>query len=118
MTDGPKRQKTRGLIAVHTGNGKGKTTAALGTAVRAVGYGRRVCFIQFIKGDWHSGELDTVRRLGIPVIDIYEVFKARDDPLAMYPFRMQGHYTEAGYALVADAVLEFIADQSIEPENR
>ena len=63
MTDGPKRQKTRGLIAVHTGNGKGKTTAALGTAVRAVGYGRRVCFIQFIKGDWHSGELDTVRRL-------------------------------------------------------
>lgn len=59
----PKRQKARGLVAVHTGEGKGKTTAALGTAVRAVGYGRRACFIQFIKGDWHSGELDAAKRL-------------------------------------------------------
>jgi cob(I)alamin adenosyltransferase len=56
-------QKSRGLIAVHTGNGKGKTTAALGTAFRAVGYGKRVCVIQFIKGDWHYGELDAAKRL-------------------------------------------------------
>ncbi len=56
-------QKSRGLVAVHTGDGKGKTTAALGTALRAVGYGKRVCVIQFIKGDWHYGELDGARRL-------------------------------------------------------
>jgi cob(I)alamin adenosyltransferase len=55
--------KSRGLVAVHTGDGKGKTTAALGTALRAVGYGKRVCVIQFIKGDWHYGELDGARRL-------------------------------------------------------
>lgn len=58
-----KSQKARGLVAVNTGDGKGKTTAALGTAVRAVGYGRKVCFIQFIKGDWHYGELDAAKRL-------------------------------------------------------
>ena len=57
------RVKARGLIAVNTGDGKGKTTAALGTAFRMVGYGKRVCVIQFIKGDWHAGELDAARRL-------------------------------------------------------
>lgn len=64
MSEETKRaKKARGLVAVHTGDGKGKTTAALGTALRAVGYGKRVCVIQFIKGDWHYGELDGARRL-------------------------------------------------------
>ena len=43
---------------VFTGNGKGKTTAALGLTFRALGHGHRVCFIQFIKGSWKYGELD------------------------------------------------------------
>jgi cob(I)alamin adenosyltransferase len=53
----------RGLLAVYTGNGKGKTTAALGLCIRAVGYGHRVAIIQFIKGSWHYGEKDGIRRL-------------------------------------------------------
>ena len=53
---------TKGLLIVYTGNGKGKTTAALGMAMRAAGHGLRVCFIQFIKGSWHYGELDGVKR--------------------------------------------------------
>jgi cob(I)alamin adenosyltransferase len=54
----------KGLIIVFTGPGKGKTTAALGTAFRAVGQGLKVLMVQFIKGSWHYGELDACRMLG------------------------------------------------------
>ena len=54
----------KGLIIVNTGPGKGKTTAALGTALRAVGQGLRVLMVQFIKGSWHYGELDAAKILG------------------------------------------------------
>jgi cob(I)alamin adenosyltransferase len=54
----------RGLILVHTGAGKGKTTAAMGVALRAVGQGMRVLMLQFIKGSWHYGELDAVQAFG------------------------------------------------------
>ena len=52
----------RGLLIVFTGDGKGKTTAALGMAMRAAGHGMKVCFIQFIKGSWKYGELESVKR--------------------------------------------------------
>jgi cob(I)alamin adenosyltransferase len=54
----------RGLIIVNTGPGKGKTTAAMGTALRAVGQGLRVLMLQFLKGSWHYGELDAVKVFG------------------------------------------------------
>lgn len=53
-----------GLVIVYTGGGKGKTTAALGIALRAVGYNYKICMIQFIKGSWHYGEIDSSKRLG------------------------------------------------------
>lgn len=52
-----------GLVIVYTGKGKGKTTAALGIALRAVGYQKKICMIQFIKGSWHYGEMDSSKRL-------------------------------------------------------
>ena len=52
-----------GLVIVYTGNGKGKTTAALGLAMRAVGYNHKVCMLQFIKGSWHYGEMDSSKKL-------------------------------------------------------
>ena len=54
----------RGLILINTGPGKGKTTAALGTALRAAGNGMRVLVLQFLKGSWHYGELDAVQAFG------------------------------------------------------
>jgi cob(I)alamin adenosyltransferase len=53
----------KGLIIVYTGSGKGKTTAALGIALRAVGHGMKVGMIQFIKGEWYYGELTSAKRL-------------------------------------------------------
>jgi len=60
----------KGLLIVYTGPGKGKTTCALGTAFRAVGQGLRVLMVQFIKGSWHYGELDTAKLLGDDKIEI------------------------------------------------
>ena len=56
-----------GLTIVHTGDGKGKTTAALGLAIRAFGAGLKVLILQFIKGSRRSGELKALKLLGIEV---------------------------------------------------
>ncbi len=55
--------KTRGLLIVYTGDGKGKTTAAMGMALRAAGHGLKTLMIQFIKGSWKYGELESIRKL-------------------------------------------------------
>jgi cob(I)alamin adenosyltransferase len=57
------KTKDTGLIIVYTGNGKGKTTAALGLCVRACGYDLKVAIVQFVKGSWQYGELDGIKRL-------------------------------------------------------
>jgi len=53
----------QGLVVVITGNGKGKTTSALGMALRACGHNMKVCIIQFMKGDIHAGEWDGVKKM-------------------------------------------------------
>ena len=50
------RKNQKGLLIVFTGNGKGKTTASLGMALRTIGHGYKVAIIQFIKGGWNTGE--------------------------------------------------------------
>ncbi len=68
------REERTGLIMVHTGTGKGKTTAALGLAVRGAGYGFQTLMIQFIKGDRQYGELGGADMLA-PFLDILPMGK-------------------------------------------
>ena len=55
---------SKGLLIVHTGPGKGKSTAAFGLALRILGRGGKVGVVQFIKGAWHSAERDALLRFG------------------------------------------------------
>ncbi len=76
MTHGTK-QDNRGLVMVYTGDGKGKTTAALGLALRQVGWGRRVLFIQFMKGKGNVyGERIAAEKY-LPLLEIEQ--HGRDD---------------------------------------
>lgn len=68
------KKMKKGLLIVNTGDGKGKTTAALGLAMRAAGHGLKVCFIQFIKGSWKYGELEAVKKFS-DTIDFYVMGK-------------------------------------------
>ena len=72
--DGPGLQvytpkKKVGLIVVLTGYGKGKTTSAMGIALRAAGHKMKTCIVQFMKGDMHSGEMDGVKMLA-PFVEL------------------------------------------------
>ncbi|MEY4352008.1 MAG: hypothetical protein RLZZ609_249 [Cyanobacteriota bacterium] len=58
------RQLEKGLVLVFTGEGKGKTTAALGLVLRMLGHGEKVAVIQFIKGGWQPGEVAALQRFG------------------------------------------------------
>ncbi|MBX9816320.1 MAG: cob(I)yrinic acid a,c-diamide adenosyltransferase [Sphingomonas sp.] len=51
-----RRTLERGLLIVHTGNGKGKSTAAFGMALRSLGWGMQVAIVQYVKGKWETGE--------------------------------------------------------------
>ena len=56
------KTEERGLLIVHTGKGKGKSTAAMGLALRCLGHGMRVGIVQFVKGVWETGERDVLKR--------------------------------------------------------
>ena len=58
----------KGLLMVHTGAGKGKSTAAFGLALRMLGRGQRVGVVQFIKGAWHTAERDALAKFGEQIV--------------------------------------------------
>lgn len=58
------KTEERGLVIVHTGKGKGKTTAAMGMALRCVGHGYKVGIVQFVKGAWNTGERRALETFG------------------------------------------------------
>jgi len=58
----------KGLLILYTGNGKGKTTAALGLTIRAAGYGIPVLFLQFMKGQRQLGEIRAIEQMSLPIV--------------------------------------------------
>ncbi len=72
----PASAPRQGLVILYTGNGKGKTTASLGVALRALGHGWRVLIIQFFKGDWPIvfGEVEMGKRLA-PQLEVLQLGK-------------------------------------------
>jgi cob(I)alamin adenosyltransferase len=100
-----KRQR-HGLTVVYTGDGKGKTTAAVGLTVRAAGNKMRVLFVQFIKGSWKSGEREILRSL--PNVEVavtgrgFTIEGLRDPRIPM-----QAHHDAAmhGWTLARQAIL-------------
>lgn len=101
----PGRESRRGLVMVYTGNGKGKTSAALGALVRAVGYDWNACMIQFIKGSWHYGEMDGVKRLA-PNVEFIQAgqgfYKIVDDKL---PESVHRQAAQEGLLLAREKIL-------------
>ena len=68
------KDQKQGLVVIHTGDGKGKTTAALGIAVRAAGYKMKVLILQFVKGSWKYGEMNGVKMLA-PYVEMKQLGK-------------------------------------------
>jgi cob(I)alamin adenosyltransferase len=95
-------QNGKGLVQIFTGNGKGKTTAALGTILRAAGHGLKIFIVFFMKGDYSYGEYSTLARL--PNVDVTSFgFRSLTDPANIKPEEIE----QARLALAAarEAVL-------------
>jgi cob(I)alamin adenosyltransferase len=95
----------RGLTIIHTGDGKGKTTAALGLALRAAGHGERVLIRQFIKGRWTPGEVKALERLGESV-DLQALGRGfvRQDTLGPQEWREEQRAAREALARVGEEI--------------
>ena len=104
----------RGLVLVYTGNGKGKTTAALGLALRAWGQGLRVLMLQFLKGRWETGELKAAEKMdGFEVRPLGEGFVRLGDEAALPKHRAaaQRAFAEAWGAVTGGGYDMIILDE-------
>lgn len=86
----------KGLVRIFTGNGKGKTTAALGAVMRALGHGLRVYVVFFMKGDYPYGEFSILAKLSGVKMDSFG-FRCLTDPANIKPEEIE----QAGMALSA-----------------
>ena len=106
----------KGLIQVYTGDGKGKTTAALGLALRAVGHDLKVLFIQFMKGNINYGELESSKKLSPYLTMIQsgrETFVSKTDPDPVDRRLAQDGFDLAKRAIAGEAYDIIILDEII-----
>ena len=102
----PKKER-RGLTIVYTGDGKGKTTAAVGITVRAAGNRMHVLFVQFIKGSWKSGEREILRSLpGVEVAVTGRGFTIEGLRDPRIPMKAHQDAATTGWALARQAIAE------------
>ena len=94
----------KGMIQVYTGNGKGKTTASLGLALRAIGHGYRVYIIQFMKGDIEYGELISAKKLLSPYLTIKQMGRA-DFVNRENPEKLDIDWAKKAFKLAKEVVL-------------
>jgi cob(I)alamin adenosyltransferase len=109
-----------GLVLVYTGEGKGKTTAALGLAFRALGRGLRVAVLQFVKGRWPTGERALAER-GLPGLDwevLGEGFTWEGDDPAIHADAARAGWARARKVLEAGAHDVVILDEVMLPLSR
>lgn len=92
----------QGLVVIITGNGKGKTSSAMGMALRGCGHNLKTTIVQFMKGDLYSGEWDGVKRLA-PLVKLYHTGKGfcgiEGNP---YPYTEHRRNAQDAIALVKD----------------
>lgn len=111
-------RRRRGLVIVFTGDGKGKTTAAMGMALRATGNRMRVRVIQFIKGTWKTGEFEAVKALA-PYFEIvragrgFTIERLRDPRIPMEEHRAaaQAGLVQARESLASGALDLLVLDE-------
>jgi cob(I)alamin adenosyltransferase len=109
-----------GFVHLYTGDGKGKTTAAIGLAVRARGTGKRVFIAQFLKGR-QSGELEPLRQLGIDVVRTEEmkkfVFQMNDAERAQAKAACDACWAQAKTALLEHTHDLVVLDEAVDAVN-
>ncbi len=104
------------LVIVNTGDGKGKTTAALGTMLRALARGWRVCVIQFMKSDrWKTGEEKVARSLGVEWWTLGEGFTWEADDLKRMQMTAVAAWDEARQRIAAGAYDLVVLDELTYP---
>jgi len=114
----PARRSAPSLVLVNTGDGKGKSTAAFGTALRAVARGWKVCVIQFLKsGRWRTGEEEIGRRLGIDWNPLGDGFTWDSDDLEATKARAVGAWAAARRVLEGGDYQLVVLDEITYPMN-
>ena len=109
------------MLHIYTGNGKGKTTAAVGLAVRAAGAGMRVCFVQFLKNGT-SSEIAMLEKLGVTVMYTEGcqkfTFQMNEEELADLTEEHKSLVREAGRLVISDKIDMLVLDEFIAAYNK